>query len=248
MYYDVCAFSGHWPFRRLRKGAFPERKAEYQHLGFGGGVLSSLDAIFYNDPREGDAPLLEALSGSGWRLAICVNPLLPWTEQAMEQAALVGVKHLRLYPGIHRYEAGAAESVFQKARELGMTVIVTARMEDPRLSWMLEQSVVSAEAFSALAAAYPNGKVLLSGFYLDELTALSRIPGNLWADTAGLCHGLSPVEELLASGFPGERILFGSLSPLQSLQSHILNLPAAYREQLLSHNPRRFLEVYDDGF
>lgn len=243
MNYDVSALCGHWPFRYLRGSAAADRLRAYERLGFYGGCMASLDAVFYNDPWEADSRLLRELEGSGWRLAMCVDPGLPWMEEAVRHARSLGAAHIRLYPGIHRYCAGEAEPVLRLAAELGMTVTVTARLEDARLTHLLEQQEVSGEAFAALVGAYPGTKVLLSGFYLGELTQLGAVPDNLWADTAGLCHGLEPVEELLAAGFPLERLTFGSLSPLQCVQSYLLNLPEEHRDRLLRENPRKFLEV-----
>lgn len=245
MNYDFSAFSGHWPYRYLRRSTVSEQLAEYERLGFSGGCMSSLDAIFYNDPWEADAPLLSALSGTGWKLSMCVNPLLPWAEQALRHAHSLGVRHLRLYPGIHRYPVHAAAEVCALAEELHMAVIITGRMEDARLCYLLDQRPVSAEDCTALAAQFPNVPFLLSGFNLSELTALSTAQ-NLWTDTSGLCHGLYPVEVLIGGGFPVDKILFGSMSPLQCLQSHLLNLPEDHKTHILSTNPKGFLEVNHD--
>lgn len=242
MNYDLSAFCGHWPFRRLRRASLDGRLEEYACLGFSGGCMSSLDAIFYNDPWEADEPLLNMLAGTGWHPAICVNPCIPWWELAVEEAHRLGARHLRLYPGIHRYGAESAEPVFRLAEKLGMAVIVTARMEDDRLCYLLEQQPVRLEDYTALCRVSPRVPVLFSGFYIEELTKLENVPPNLWADTAGLCHGLRPVEELTGSGFPAWRLVFGSLSPLQCVHSHVLNLPKAEADAILSHNPKLFLE------
>ena len=247
MNYDVSAFSGHWPYRHLRRSTISEQLAEYERLRFSGGCMSSLDAIFYNDPWEADEPQLRALSGTGWKLAMCVNPLLPWTEPAVRHAHGLGVRHLRLYPGIHRYSIHAAAEVCALAEELNMTVIITGRLEDERLYYLLDQRPVSIADCIALAAQFPNVPFLLSGFYLSELTGLS-IPQNLWIDTSGLCHGLCPVQALIEGGFPPEKILFGSLSPLQCLHSHLLNLPEDRKSDILSTNSKHFLEVNHDRF
>lgn len=242
MNYDLSAFCGHWPFRKLRRASLPEQLEEYARLGFFGGCMSSLDAIFYNDPWEADEPLLNGLKGTGWHPAICVNPLLPWWEMTMEKAHLLGVRHLRLYPGIHRYSAEVAEPVFRLAEALGMTVIVTARLEDDRLCCLLEQQAVHLTEYADLCRQYTSVPVLFSGFYTGELAALKTVPQNLWADTSGLCHGLWPVEDLIQNGFPEERMVFGSLSPLQCVHSHMQNLPEAKEDAILVHNPKCFLE------
>lgn len=244
MRYDFGAFAGHWPFRYLRLGELGRQLEVLKELGIEGGIVSSLEAVFYNDPWEGDERLLARLP-EGWKLAMCVNPRLPWSETAMDAAREKGVAALRLYPGIHGYGAAEAAGICAQAERLGMAVLVTARLEDDRLSYLLKQEAVAAEDWCALAEKHPCVPFVLSGFYLHELEGL-KLPGNVWADTAGLCHGLDPAGQLLAAGFPGERLLFGSFSPLQCAVSHLLNLPAAERERILTENPRRFWEEYND--
>lgn len=236
MNYDISAFSGHWPFRRLRKSGLPDQVS--------GGVVSSLDAIFYNDPREGDEPLLEALPGN-WQLAMCLNPKLPWMVSALRDFSARGVRFARLYPGIHGYDTSdpALRELCAAAAELGMTLIVTARMEDDRLSWLLRQRSVPAGDWAALAREYPGVNFVFSHFSVSELSATLPLPGNVWADTAGLCHGLTPVEDLIHAGFPAKKLVFGSFSPLECTQSHLLNLPEAYRSLILSENTERLMEV-----
>lgn len=245
MYYDFGAFAGRWPFRHLRCRDWQAQRTRLEKLGIGGGYVSSLEAIFYNDPWEADGPLLAALTGE-WRLAMCVNPRLPWAEMAVTAAKNRGVDGLRLYPGIHRYPLDAPEvcQVCDRAEELGMAVLVTARMEDDRLCYLLEQQSVDAASMCRLAHNHPGAKFVLSGFYLQELAALEEIPENLWADAGGLCHGLEPVTRLLEGGVPAERLLFGSFSPLQCAESHLLNLPEPVREAALRENGRRFMEGY----
>lgn len=246
MNYDFSAFTGHWPFRRLGRSSLPELLADYKKHGISGGILSSLDAVFYNDPWEADGPLLDALAGSPWELAMCVNPRLPWAEAAIRNAHSLGVRHLRLYPGIHHYPLQEAADICPLAAELNMTVIITGRMEDERLCYLLEQQPVSPGACVALARRFPDTRFLLTYFYLSELLCCGSVPKNLWTDTSGLCHGLHPIQNLMEGGFPSDQIVFGSLTPLQCLESHLLNLPDTHKSNILSANPTRFLEVHHD--
>lgn len=233
MNYDMAAFMGHWPFRRLRGGGFP--------AGFGGGLVSSLDAIFYNDPREGDEPLFRELAATGWHLAVCADPALPWMPGAVAASKAPAI---RLYPCIHPFTRRQLFEVLDAAA--GKAVLVTARLEDDRLCHLLTQRRVEAAFWLETAKAYPGIPFLLSGFYLEELLALGTVPENVWMDTAGLCHGLDPVGRL-AEKFPAERIVFGSMYPLQCAESHILNLPEKLKERILRENPEHFMEMICHG-
>lgn len=242
MMYDFSAFTGHWPYRRLRRAGLLERLEDNAAHGIGGGLLSSLDAVFYHDAWEADAPLLTALHGSSWHLAMSVNPLLPWSRLAVVNGARAGARAIRLYPGIHCYslEDSSVLPLCRIAGTLGIAVAITGRLEDKRLEYLLHQEDVAVDSVLNLAEKCPETQFLLTNFYLDELASLSCPPENLWADTAGLCHGLFPFEHLT---FPASRVLFGSCAPLQSLDSALLNLPEDQRNKILSENARGFLGV-----
>ena len=228
MRYDYAVYTGHWPFRKLRQGALSQVLEKYKTAGFSGGCVSSLDAVFYNDPWEADGPLLEALKGTGWEPAVCVDPTLPWWELRLREARKMGVRFARLYPGIHGYDIGDMEPLWKAAGELGVTLLLTARLEDERLCRLLNQGSVSIEACAAMAQKFPEVVTVLSGFYLHELKSLTLWPDNLWTDTSGLRHG--PPEK------HDDRTVFGSGFPLQCLESHLLNLPDAVKEQILSNS------------
>ena len=226
MRYDFAAYTGHWPFRRLRQGALSQVLEKYKKAGFSGGCISSLEAIFYNDPWEADGLLLDALQGTGWELALCVDPTLPWWEQRLREAREKGVRFVRLYPGIHGYDIRDTEPLWKVAEELGVTLLITARLEDERLCRLLDQGCVPIEDCAAMAERFPQVRTVLSGFYRQELHALTTWTDNLWADTCGLRHG--PLEKHY------DRIVFGSGFPLHCLESHLLNLPEAASAKILS--------------
>ena len=240
MNYDVSAFTGHWPFRRLRENDLEKQLSRFSHWGITGGCISSLDAIFYNDPWEADKILWEAIRDTNWELSMCANPCLPWIEDRIIDARNLGIRHIRLYPGIHHYRLSDANSIIKLAGRLGMTGTITARLEDKRLCYLLCQHEVNVTECVTLAEENPNTRVMLSGFYIHELGTIDRKVPNLYVDTAGLCHGLDPVDVLLEA-IPVDRILFGSLYPLQCLESNLLNLPEQLREQILSQNVHEFM-------
>lgn len=230
MQYDFTAFTGHWPFRRLRQGTLKAVLEKYREAGFSGGVISSLEAIFYNDPWEADGPLLEQLRGTGWEVAMCLNPRLPRWEDRMAEARAAGVRFARLYPGIHGYSILDTAPLWELAQKLNITLLITARLEDERLCYLLDQGRVPVEDCAAMARRFPRVQAVLSGFYLAELRGIASWPENLWTDTAGLRHG--PLTD------HWERMVFGSGFPLNCLESHLLNLPESATQTALETNPR----------
>lgn len=235
MQYDFTAFTGHWPFRRLRQGALEEVLEKYREAGFSGGVISSLDAIFYNDPWEADGPLLERLRSTDWELAMCLDFRLPRWEDRMAEARSAGVRFIRLYPGIHGYSILDTAPLWKVAEELGMTLLITARLEDERLCRLLDQGKVSLADCAAMARRFSQVPIVVSGFYLGELRSLTSWPENLWTDTSGLRHGMLTDH--------CDRIVFGSGFPLNCIESHLLNLPEPDQQVALEANPRLLLHV-----
>ena len=229
MPYDFTAFTGHWPFRRMRQSSLEAVLEKYRAAGFTGGVISSLDAIYYNDPWEADGPLVEQLRGTGWEIAMCLDPTLPRWEDRMAEAWAAGVRFVRLYPGIHGYSILNTAALWEQAGKLGMTLLITARLEDERLCRLLRQEQVPVADCAHMAGKYPGVTVVLSEFYLPELRSLTSWPDNLWTDTSGLRHG--PLQE------HWDRMVFGSGFPLNCLESHLLNLPDSAAECGLETNP-----------
>lgn len=240
MRYDFTAFTGHWPFRHLRQGALEAVLEKYREAGFSGGVISSLEAIFYNDPWEADGPLLERLRGTGWELAMCLDFRLPRWEDRMSEARSMGIRFVRLYPGIHGYSILDTAPLWKVAEELGMTILITARLEDERLCRLLDQGQVPLMDCAAMAWRFPRVPAVVSGFYLGELRSLTSWPENLWTDTTGLRHG--PLMD------HWDRMVFGSGFPLNCMESHLLNLPEPARQLALETNPRILLPTENTCF
>lgn len=237
MHSDFCAFAGRWPFRRLRRGCLGDVLADGAARGITGGLMSSLDAIFYNDPWEADGPLLAALAGTGWRLAMAVDPTLPRSGARLERGARAGAAAVRLYPGIHGYglDSPCVAELLRAAEDMRLPVLVTVRLEDPRLEYLLRQRPVETALLPELAARYPRTALVASNCPGALLPAAGA--ENLWADTAGLGQELFPFEGL---PFAAERLLFGSCAPLQCLDSALLNLPPERRETILARNAEAF--------
>lgn len=62
MYLDAAAFCGHWPYYRLRNASLEQMLEQYRAANIDGGLMSSLDAVFYQDPWEADEQLVAALA------------------------------------------------------------------------------------------------------------------------------------------------------------------------------------------
>lgn len=242
MYLDAAAFCGHWPYYRLRNASLEQMLEQYRAANIDGGLMSSLDAVFYQDPWEADEPLVEALAGTNWRVAMSVNPMMPWAEQLLSQGKQAGVGAVRLYPCVHNYEEDDPRVVAlcRKAGELGLPVIVTTRMMDRRVCYLLNQRDPDMGRIGNLARQCEGTRFLVSNCVVKEAQALLPLPGNLWLDTAGL-----RVDFFLETqqDIPSERFLFGSFAPLQCVGSSMSLIPDEMKRQLMRDNAQAFLET-----
>ena len=237
MYLDVSAFCGHWPYYHLREGKLPQVLENLRQAGIEGGLMSSLDAVFYNDPWEADGPLVEALKETPWRVAMSVNPTLPWTKELVQQGKSAGVGAVRLYPCIHGYKEDE-ECVVQLCRfagQLELPVILTLRMEDERLAYLLKQDNPDCARIRALAERCEDTKFVLSNCLVHQVGELLPLPRNVWFDTAGFKSEFYLEEQ---QSIPANRILFGSFAPLQAVNSAILGVPESMKKRIMQENTK----------
>lgn len=242
MYFDAAAFCGHWPYYHVRNAGVEQMLERYRAAGIESGLMSSLDAVFYQDPWEADRELVKALTGTDWRVAMSVNPTMPWAEQLLAQGKEAGVGAVRLYPCIHGYEEDDPRVVelCKRAGELGLPVLITARMEDGRMCYLHEQRNPDMGRISRLALKCGQTKFLVSNALVAEAKALLPLPENLWLDTAGF-----RVDFFLETqqDIPPERFLFGSFAPLQCVGSAVCVIPEDMKRQVMYENAQAFLAL-----
>lgn len=241
MYLDAAAFCGHWPYYRLRSEKLPQVLEMLKKSDISGGLMSGLEAVFYNDPWEADGPLLEALKGTAWQVAMAVNPMLPWAGELMLRGKNAGAAAVRLYPCVHDYDEDDCEVIrlCRLAGQLGLPVIVTLRMEDERMQYLLRQRSPDFARIRRLTEQCAGTKFLLSNCLTHQVEELLPLPSNVWFDTAGF-KGEFYLED--QNVIPPDRILFGSFAPLQAPRSAVLGIPEASRICMMRDNLLAFLK------
>lgn len=235
MYFDVAAFCGHWPYYYLRDGQLEQVLEKLKTADIDGGFMSSLDTIFYNDPWEADGRLVEALAGTNWRVAMCINPVLPWAEALLRQGKAAGVGAVRLYPCVHGYKEDdeRAVAICRLAGELALPVMVTMRVEDVRMTYLMKEEDPNPECIRNLIAQCENTKFILSNCMVHQVEELLPLPQNVWFDVAGF-KGEFFLEA--QQSIPQDRILFGSFAPLQALSSVLLSVPEGLKPVIMQKN------------
>ena len=241
---DVNCLLGHWPFRKLYKNTLDDLAAVHRKHEIGAAYVASLNAVFYNDPFEGDEELHEQLRGTTYKHVLTVNPELPgWERDILDGIARFSIRGVRIYSGYHGY-ALSGDSMRRLAGTLerhNLPLFVTLRMEDERLDYLFRPAPPDLDDLRKfLAAAGDRLPVVLLNIRYAELLHLQneilRKP-NVLFDTSGLKDGLFVVEKLLHR-FPAGKMLYGSQHPLYCLASTYLLVD---RAEIDAHTKERIL-------
>ena len=195
--------------------------------------MSSFDQIFWEnnlDAARRDARELESFSQ--FDHFVVANPAYPRQLVELEKVLSdIPVKGIRLLPNYHRYHLwdACAQDLFALAAERQLPVQIHREIQDQRLQWMLPVSPLAASELEWLLANPPRLKVLLSGLSSGDIRNLqSKILAarQVWVDVCrvrGPVFGLEKLTELLQD----KRLVYGTLWPLQSMSSTLLQVQDA---------------------
>ena len=246
MIFDVSACAGHWPFRKLYKPQLSDLLAAHQKNGVTHAVVSCLDSVFYNDPTEGDEELAAALPAN-YGFIMTHNPKIPYAQDDLTANASLAVG-VRLYPNYHKYALNDATvtAFCKQAAAQGLPIFITCKSDDYRIGYLVAQTVPALDDIIGLAKAVPTATFILTGYSAGDLyrdAALMQAVGNLYADTAFFNNLYLPFDQICAV-FPFERILYGSLFPLQCMETALLaldyaDIDANMKEHILYRNAER---------
>ena len=236
---DFNCFAGTWPFHKLRVGTLEEMTRLHQKHGITGGVFSSLNAIFYQDPYEGDLDLARQLKGTKSRQYLTVNPLrigyLEDAKRGLEELKPMGI---RIYPGLHGYalREKKLEPLCRLLLEEHLPLVITQRMEDERITHLIHPQNPTGKEWQAFLEEHPTLTVLITHIRTAELLSIQEVlkkRQNVFFDASGVNRSPFPFEDLMATGVEGQMV-FGSNAPLQSFSGTL--------QALLSENlPKDFL-------
>jgi predicted TIM-barrel fold metal-dependent hydrolase len=244
---DVALWFGQYPFRGIPDSSVESLEARLAALNVERGVVAPLEGIFWENNLDAYDRLADEISGGE---TLDVWPVL-------RPGALHGVgklldrykpRGLRLLPSYHDYRLSdpAAAEIFAIARERGMVVQVFQRIADERWHYMLKVPGVDPTDLEYLTAVCPDQPVILSG--LSSIPAFSarlrQLPG-LYADLSRVRGPQFAVEQLCRS-CPVEKLLFGSLWPIQIIEATLWQVTAAKigegeRAAILHGNARKLL-------
>ena len=243
---DINCFTGNWPFFRLRCNTFEKLKALHSDAGICSGLISSLEAVFYQDPYEAELQLAQLIKGSSYKHAMILNPTLPaWRDDLNRAVRELNISAVRLMPGYHGYTLTdpVMDSVAAALRESQLPLIITLRVRDERTAWMIQPALISTQDIISFVSKNPDIRVLLTGIRVGEVRKLEpdQIPwDNLYVDPSIFKEGgIHPLENAWELEHVRGHILFGSAAPMMELQATIMqietaNISNAEKEQIFA--------------
>ena len=243
---DVNCLIGNWPFRKLYKNTFEELQKIHKANGISSGYVSSVESIFYIDPFEGDEDLHEIIKGTDYRHVLTINPMLPeFVQDVKEGIEKFDIKGVRIYPCYHGYSLSDSKlkDLCKVLADNDLPLFVTIRMEDERTDYLVKHQKVDSNDIEFLLNSNPDNKIVLLTAYLNELTSIKEAIINhkhVMFDISGLKGPLFAVEKTLEV-FPPEKMVYGSLHPLNSFSCTYLTLKHAQidesvKQEILSFN------------
>lgn len=230
---DMNCFTGNWPFFRLRCNTVEKLKMLHAEANISSGLISSLEAVFYQDPYEAELQLAQKIKGTAYKQAMILNPTLPaWKDDLKRAVGELNISAVRLMPGYHGYALTdpVMDSVADALRELQLPLVITLRVRDERTAWMIQPELIPMTDIASFVSKNPDILVLLTGIRVNELRCLdpSQVPwNNLYADPCFFKDSFHSLEDAWELEHLRGHILFGSAAPMMELQGTVMQIETA---------------------
>lgn len=230
---DFNGFSGNWPFFKVRNNTVEKIARLHARCGITGGIVSSLEAIFYQDPYEAELELSRQLQGTPYMHAMVLNPKLPgWKDDLKRAVQQLNIKAVRLVTGFQGYTLAdpVMEEVTACLREYEFPLIITLRMRDERTMWMLQPANVEIGELTAYLDKNPDIPTLITHIRAAEVEKLSpqlTARENLFVDISGFKDGLFVLDRMWSDTAAKGHIVYGSGTPLMEMQATTLQIDTA---------------------
>ena len=249
---DVNAFVGAYPWRRV-PGTSPEAVvAAMDRVGLDEAWVTHLPGVFWRDPTEGNAWLLEAARAHRrLRPVPAVHPDLASWRDALRQAADAGAPAVRADPTFYGIDPSGAgmRTLAGACGEAGVPLALAVRLEDGRQRHLNDRAPeLPAAAVRALLRSDSRVRLLVTHAdrpFIEEVHFGSTPDeaARVWWD---ICWIWGPPEDhlqaLLETVGPA-RFVFGTGQPLRLPENagaklDLLDLAPAVREAIESGNAR----------
>lgn len=230
---DFNGFAGNWPFFRVRNNTVEKLAKLHSRCGIEGGFVSSLEAIFYQDPWEAELELSRQLEGTPYIQAMVLNPMLPgWKDDLTRAAEQMKIKAVRLVPGFQGYtlENPVMDEVCAMLRRFGLFLIVTLRMKDERTMWMIQPRSIPVEEITGFLDKNGDIPTLLTHIRAAEVEKLQpqlQARENLFVDNSGFKDGLFVLDHMVQETSARGHLVYGSGAPIMEMQATTMQIDTA---------------------
>jgi len=250
--FDFNAKLGHWPYRPVR--GLDALLRAMDALGVARAVVSSLSAVHFLDPQDGNEALVRCCAAHRDRLvpfAVLRPNFAGWAADLATCLDERGMKGIVLHPNYHGVALTdpALGPLMDEAARRGVPVCVQAALEDVRRQFHPARvDDVPAPAIGALAKACPDTTVVALGLKFGQPEQMGNpLPANLFFDTSNY-ETLGDLEHA-ADRFGAEKILLGSGFPLFNPRANVDKLRCAdiadtARDAIAEGNARRILGLW----
>lgn len=241
---DFNCYCGNWPFFRVRYNTVAKIADLHSRCNIEGGFVSSIEAIFYQDPYEAEVQLAKQLEGTGYMHAMTLNPMIPgWKDDFFRAMKELNIKAIRLMPGFHGYtlDNPVLDEVCALLHSHQLPLILTLRIRDERTAWMFSPRKLEVDEISAFLDKYKDIVTILGCTRVKEAVTLKpQFEGrsNLFTDVSGFKDGNYAVEAV-SEAIGSAHIVYGSSAPLLEMQSTTIivdraKLPDETRAEIFS--------------
>lgn len=216
---DYNCYVGSWPFIKRRKIDFAGLRTMHEKHRIETGYVSSLNAVFYNDPFEGDLELSAIIKNSGYRQAVSINPMLPNTLFDIHRAdESFDYDAFRIYPTVHGYDFDSPRFIefYHMAVQKQKPLLIHCSFGDFRLDYLFRQSPFDMKSLEGFLKNKLKTPVILCNIRLNDIESLSNyiLSGEkIYVDMSEMRHSMYALNDLEEKGLAG-KIVFGSFYPV----------------------------------
>jgi predicted TIM-barrel fold metal-dependent hydrolase len=253
MVIDCNTFIGHWPFRKLEHNTAEKLVALMDKSGIDKAMVSSINAIFYNDVMQGNMELAEEIKPYADRFlpVAVINPEYPGWQLDLDYCLdELGMKAIEIYPGYHNYQPNSPNlaKLLEIAAERNVLVHIPCRLIDIRgRHWMdTPENISEKDVFTIASLCDRTNFLISSSVSINMARALKPLAesrsGRILYDFSRLEQfSFSQTFQALINLVGCESIVFATGAPFQYpdvqwVKLHYLNLDDEDLRRITSGN------------
>jgi predicted TIM-barrel fold metal-dependent hydrolase len=229
---DVNCFVGAYPFRGGVEATPESLLARMDQIGVTEAWVSHLAAIFWRDPTEGNAALLEAAESPRLRPVLAVHPGLTGWEQVLDEVKSVNAPCVRADPMFYGIDPAGADMVAlaDACAARGLPLMMAVKLEDLRQRHPNDAAADLAPwAVRTLIRRHPKLRLIITHADRDfiEQVHFGSTPEEAGRILWDVCWIWGPPEEhlaLLLETVGVERFCFGTATPMRLPENSVAKL------------------------